>query len=1065
VATIDKDFRVKHGLVVEANTHLNGNLQLDGAINGLNVNAQAVYTQAAFDTANSAGIYANTAINNSNLALNNSYSAQIYANNGILLAQAAYDQSNSIAPIANTGATLAQASYNQGNSTAIVANTAVNNAASASLYANTGLDLAQASYNQGNSITTIANTANNTAASASIAANNKVDKSGDTITGDLIVTGNANVYTRLAVGTGAYQVLPNLIAQFTGTSDEYIQINSQNLNGNGSADFVTTANNGTDLSYFTDLGKAGSTYTNSYPDEVIGNNDSYLIAQGLDSTIPGSNLIIAATTATYGDIIFAQGGLDTGKEVARFAMDQGFVIQKTTVSTSNATGALVVKGGVGIQGDVYADNIISGNINLKNYTQSSFDKANTATNNAASASLYANSGITLAQAAFDSANNVSPQVQPAFDKANTATNNAASASLYANSGITLAQAAFDQGNSTATVANTAINNAASASLYANSGITLAQAAYNEANLKFNSTGGTISGNVTISGNNDLIVTGNLIINGNISSQNVQSLEVADPLILLGVGNYVSDTRDIGFASHYNGGTNAHAGLIRDADVNKEWYFFEGYTGVLDANNNIDITDPTFKTANVHADIFYGNVIGTTINSSTVYVGGDNLGVRANNAYDQANAANSLAQAAFNQANTAGLDQYARDTANSAGIYANTGITLAQAAFDKANTGGGSNGSNGIFATLDTFTANGLTNSYTLSFAPANEEVTTINFDGIIQQKSQYSLSGNTVIFTETPNTGTIIEISAWSNSGNADYILTNIDYQARSFANIAADLAQSSFNKANSATDLAQSAFNKANSAVISLTANSNTRITQSATTGAITFDLAASGVVAGSYSYPSLQVDAYGRITTISTQTPVTSVAGVSDGVSNTQLLAGILTVDGPGSGLDADLLDGLSGTYYTDLTNTSITLAQASYDAQNSTAIIANAAVSATSTTTLTNKRITPRIASNGATTSGNITPPGDTCDQFNITGLTGTANIQIPSGTPTDGQKLNIRIKDNGTGRSLTWVTAGSGAYRVIGVTLPTTTVANKTIYVGCVYNLADDDWDVVAVASEV
>jgi hypothetical protein len=40
----------------------------------------------------------------------------------------------------------------------------------------------------------------------------------------------------------------------------------------------------------------------------------------------------------------------------------------------------------------------------------------------------------------------------------------------------------------------------------------------------------------------------------------------------------------------------------------------------------------------------------------------------------------------------GTDQYARDTANSAAIYANTGITLAQAAYDQANTGGGGGGS-------------------------------------------------------------------------------------------------------------------------------------------------------------------------------------------------------------------------------------------------------------------------------------------------------------------------------------------------------------------------------------
>jgi hypothetical protein len=117
-----------------------------------------------------------------------------------------------------------------------------------------------------------------------------------------------------------------------------------------------------------------------------------------------------------------------------------------------------------------------------------------------------------------------------------------------------------------------------------------------------------------------------------------------------------------------------------------------------------------------------------------------------------------------------------------------------------------------------------------------------------------------------------------------------------------------------------------------------------------------------------------------------------------------------------------------------------------------------------TISGTRVTSRIGSNGATTSGNITPTSDTADQYNITGLTGTSAIQIPSGTPTDAQKLSIRIKDDGTGRTLSWVTT-AGGYRVIGTTLPLTTTANKTIYVGCVYNNADSFWDVVAVASEV
>ena len=121
----------------------------------------------------------------------------------------------------------------------------------------------------------------------------------------------------------------------------------------------------------------------------------------------------------------------------------------------------------------------------------------------------------------------------------------------------------------------------------------------------------------------------------------------------------------------------------------------------------------------------------------------------------------------------------------------------------------------------------------------------------------------------------------------------------------------------------------------------------------------------------------------------------------------------------------------------------------------------VGTTDTQTLTNKRVTPRI---GTTTSAStITPTGDASDQYNVTALATGATFAVPSGTPTDGQKLSIRIKDNGTAQTLTWTTT-SGGYRIIGTTLPTTTTASKTIYVGCVYNAADTFWDVVAVATQ-
>jgi hypothetical protein len=107
-------------------------------------------------------------------------------------------------------------------------------------------------------------------------------------------------------------------------------------------------------------------------------------------------------------------------------------------------------------------------------------------------------------------------------------------------------------------------------------------------------------------------------------------------------------------------------------------------------------------------------------------------------------------------------------------------------------------------------------------------------------------------------------------------------------------------------------------------------------------------------------------------------------------------------------------------------------------------------------------PRSNPAGAT-SGTLTPDGNTTDLFEAEGLTGAITLAAPSGTPVDGQKLLIRIKDNGTARGITWTTS-SGAYRAIGITLPTTTVISKVTYVGCVYNGTDLFWDAVATVTQ-
>jgi hypothetical protein len=102
-------------------------------------------------------------------------------------------------------------------------------------------------------------------------------------------------------------------------------------------------------------------------------------------------------------------------------------------------------------------------------------------------------------------------------------------------------------------------------------------------------------------------------------------------------------------------------------------------------------------------------------------------------------------------------------------------------------------------------------------------------------------------------------------------------------------------------------------------------------------------------------------------------------------------------------------------------------------------------------------PRVQS--VTSSATVTPTS-TNDLVKITAQAAGLTLANPTGTFAEGQSLIIRIKDNGTARTIAYDTN----YRAIGVTLPTTTVANKTTYIGCIYNSTDTKFDIVGTCTE-
>ena len=302
-----------------------------------------------------------------------------------------------------------------------------------------------------------------------------------------------------------------------------------------------------------------------------------------------------------------------------------------------------------------------------------------------------NTNITIAQntaqAAFNAANNVAPQIEPAFTTANGAfakANNEAGVNVTQNTNITNAQ-------NSATAAFIRANN----SLNANNG-------------------GTITG--------DLSISGNLSVLGNTFTVSATTIVANDTVILLGAGNYTSDLLDIGISAHYNDGVNAHTGFIRDHGT-KEWQLFEGYTGEIGANNDVNINDPSFKRATLNANL----------KSQLITLNNQNLQTYVDNAYAKANneagvnltqntnitTAQNTGDAAFAKANNeAGVNATQNNsitaafvTANSAGVYANGAFAKANTDFTNINITSNTYG-NATYIPIITVSSNGRINTIT-----------------------------------------------------------------------------------------------------------------------------------------------------------------------------------------------------------------------------------------------------------------------------------------------------------------------------------------------------------------
>jgi hypothetical protein len=457
--------------------------------------------------------------------------------------------------------------------------------------------------------------------------------------------------------------------------------------------------------------------------------------------------------------------------------------------------------------------------------------------------------------------------------------------------------------------------------------------------------------------------GNVTFSGNVTTISANNLIVEDNFIYL--NNQSEGTNvDFGFAGNYNDGIYRHAGFFRDASDDGTWKVFDQYLPEPDANVNIDTSNSSFRIANFAANVVFANRINVTDSNTVVNLNADLLDGQHNSFYLNYNNANNKPVANILLTGDVAGSANTLLTANSTIITISTTIQANSVALG-ADTTGNYVGNVNAGANVSVITLGGTEGGNVVIDIPqniaANANVTfnNVNASNVVTAPAIFS-NGSPVWTAANDGAGSGLDADLLDGLQN-NYYLNYFNANNKPAANIilSGDVAGSA------------NVVLTANSTVIAITA---TIQPDSVALGIDTTGNYAANVVAGSgiqaqgggsesaiitithgatSSLSGLQgtngvanitVDGFGHVTAVNTASYLTvesdtlaTVTGrgattttaltINNAAGNSLTTTGNISVagnlvwhagnDGAGSGLDADLLDGQTGTYYTNYTN----------------------------------------------------------------------------------------------------------------------------------------------------
>jgi hypothetical protein len=935
--------------------------------------------------------------------------------------------------------------------------------------------------------------------------------------------GDANGFGALYAGISAgYANIGNTVLQLTASANNYTQLNFQNINGGSgaSADYILTADNGTDTTYYADLGIASSTY--AFPGfGAIAPNDVYLLAVGDDASPPGTveaNLVLLSPN---GHVHVAAGGADAANIITTVT-DAGLVVLANTVAANTTSGALQVTGGAGVAGNLHAGNLFGTGITGTLLTASQTNITALGVITALSATgISANTLQTSGNAQIGGNLNVSGNIN-AVGNINIISGNAGQfygnastgfGALYAGipSGYTLLQQEVMQyatnfnGYAQISMQNINAGDSSTSDYVATSDdgtdstnfidMGIAGSGYNGATA-INALGTSLDPNdgyLYTQGNAG--VGGNLIIGSNEANGALK--------IIAGGGNTANIAVTVtapGSATTMNvaGGVTATSFTGNGAAL----------TSVTGANITGTVANATYSTS-ANAATFAGTVttaaqpnitsVGTLTTldvtgnvSAAFYTGNGSALTGIVSTYGNANVALYLANATTNGnifANKVTAKQLAVPYANTNAYDANI-IVLNGTSLYRSNSSIAANIPFAIGNTANTWslTKQWVETDKMFYVDPTNGLDTN---DGSVVNPVQTVARGQALLsnvfgvlylypgtYTETvtwtkPNTtiigpgagdmvnctgawnftanGTSVRVQGVSfgagvtHSGTSGLYLFQCSYSGNLNLNSSAIFVAENCNLADGPLLLnpgnAATQYTNINNCTFNdMVINGNTNITinnSQANNCNVVIDLGTAII------YNSTMVsEAIGN--TVLTASNVSNVIINGSTFADSDGTAGAITIAGGYSfgGVNYDAANSvITGTSFGDYQY---------FDKISVVSFLKAAAIIET--------RVVPRA--NGVASGSTVTIDANAVDQYAIAALATGVTIAAPTGTLTDGQKLTIRIRDNTIAQTITW----NAIFRPIGTTLPTTTVAGKLVYVGCIYNVLDAKWDVVSVAQE-